>query len=265
MVLLAVRITLEVNQMLNEDTKRKLYELRLNGMADALAFQEQDKEYRTMNFMDRMTLLIDAEYSRQKSAKLDRLIKAANFSNRQAALEDIEYHPDRKLDKELILRLKSGSYLNEHHNLILMGASGNGKTWLANAFGIEACRQGHKVRYIRLPELIDALTIAKNEADGSFRKILNRYKKVDLLILDEWLLTSLSLEQATFLLELIEARLQTSSTIFCSQFSPEGWHEKLGNPQIADAILDRIVHDSYSILIDGRVSMRERHSLVNES
>ena len=225
--------------------------------------QMTNKDYQSMSFEDRFNLMVDLEYSRRKNNKLQRLIKAANFRNSTASIEDIEYHTDRNLDKNLILKLASGIYLEDHHNLILMGASGNGKTYIANAFGMQACRQHYNVKYIRLPELLDELTISKNQADGSFRKIINKYKKVQLLIIDEWLLTDLSLENSTFLLEIIESRLKTASTIFCSQFHPEGWHAKLGNPQIADAILDRIIHDSYQILVDGKVSMRERHGIHN--
>ena len=249
--------------MLNEQTSAKLAELKLSGMLESYHEQMTNKDYQSMSFEDRFNLMVDLEYSRRKNNKLQRLIKAANFRNSTASIEDIEYHTDRNLDKNLILKLASGIYLEDPHNLILMGASGNGKTYIANAFGMQACRQHYNVKYIRLPELLDELTISKNQADGSFRKIINKYKKVQLLIIDEWLLTDLSLENSTFLLEIIESRLKTASTIFCSQFHPEGWHAKLGNPQIADAILDRIIHDSYQILVDGKVSMRERHGIHN--
>ncbi len=246
---------------MNEQTLTKLHEMKLSRMADAYKEQSMNKEFQKMSFEERFSLLIDLEYSRRKSNKLQRLIKTATFLNSNACIEDLEYHEDRRLDKSLILKLASGSYIHDSHNIILKGPTGSGKTFLATAFGVSACRQFYNVKYIRLPELLDELSLAKLAADGSYRKLIKKYTKVDLLILDEWLLTDLSTDEAAILLENTESRHKAASTIFCSQIDPSGWHIKLGNETIAEAILDRIIHDSYQILIDGDISMRERHGL----
>jgi DNA replication protein DnaC len=176
----------------------------------------------------------------------------------QASIEDVEYHKDRNLDRSEILRLSSCGYIRDNHNLIIMGATGSGKSWLACAFSIAACRKFYPVKYVRLPELLDELIVSRGE--GLFQKVIKKYKQIKLLILDEWLLTPLKEQESRDLLEIIEARYQQASTIYCSQFKPGGWHEKIGQNTLADAILDRIIHDSYHILIEGKMSMRERKS-----
>ncbi|MBY0595223.1 IS21-like element helper ATPase IstB [Bacillus bingmayongensis] len=245
--------------MTNESTLSKLNNMRMSAMAESYREQLRNSDYQELSFEERFGLLVDLEWSRRQNNKLERLVKSASLRNSRASIEDIEYHPDRKLDKAQILRLASGKYIEEHHNIILKGASGNGKTYLACAFGMAACRQFYKVKYIRLPDLLDELAVARGE--GVFRKVMDQYKKVNLLILDEWLLTPLKNNEARDLLEIIESRYRNGSTIFCSQFDPKGWHGKIGEDILADAIVDRIVHDSYSILIDGKMSMRERHGI----
>jgi len=135
---------------------------------------------------------------------------------------------------------------------------------MACALGVSACRQQYKVKYVRLPELLDELHLAKLAADGSYRRLIKKYTKTDVLILDEWLLTDLSKDEANILLEITEARHKTASTLYCSQIDPSGWHLNWGNGTMAEAILDRIVHDSYQLLLDGDISMRERHGLSRD-
>lgn len=245
--------------MINATTLNKLYEMRLSAMAEAFQYQLKEAKYQELSFEERVGIMVDSEWARRKNNRLLRLIKKAEFRYPQASIEDIEYHADRKLDKAQILRLASCTYIAEKRNIIVMGASGNGKSYIACAFGMAACRHYYSVKYIRLPDLLDELAVARGE--GIYKNVMKHYKKVSLLILDEWLLTPLNDTQAMDLLEIVETRHQNASTIFCTQFAPGGWHEKIGEATLADAILDRIVHDSYTILIDGKVSMRERNGI----
>lgn len=156
----------------------------------------------------------------RQNNKLERLIKDAGFRTTAPSISNIDYQPDLQLDQAVITKLAIGTYIKAHHNILIVGASGNGKALLATALGIAACRQFYKVRYVCLPELLDDLLVEKNEVNGDFKKILVKYGKYDLLIIDEWLLTGVSQEQATFILELMERRAGQRATIFCSQFGP---------------------------------------------
>ena len=252
--------------MINQITINKLIEMRLTALADAFRNQMNDPKMKEVPFDDRLGMLVDIEYTSRKNNRLRRLIRNAEFEQSDASIMDINYAAGRKLNKSLIQRLATCEYIAEHRNIFITGATGGGKSYLACAFGMEACKQYYTVKYIRLPDLLLDLELARSE--GSYKRVMEKYTKPVLLILDEWLLLKLSEPESKDIFELLHKRRKKSSTIFCSQFRQEGWYEQLGgdNSTIADAILDRIVHDAYKINIESidpskDISMRELYGL----
>jgi len=246
--------------MLNQETIQKLREMKMSVFAEELNSQFKTRSFDSMSFEDRIGLLVDSEYMRRKNNKIKSLKKKSGLDVLNACVEDIEYHSDRELDKNLITKLSTCNYINDQHNIILMGATGSGKSWIANALGNQACRKEYTVKYFRLPDLLVELEMAR--LVHSYQDFIKKILKVDLLILDEWLLVTLNEIQTRDLLEIIDIRQRNGAIVFCSQFPIEEWHIKLNQETIADAILDRIVHNSYQITIAGNDSMRKRKSLI---
>jgi DNA replication protein DnaC len=251
-----------VAAVINQSTLEILKEMRLGTMAATFDDQLKNPElYRDLCFEERLGLLVDAEWAKRQSNKLQRHISNARFAEPYASIEAIEYHPDRKLDKSEMIRLSTCKFIDEKHHIILESASGNGKTFISCAIGNAACRKLKTARYIRMPELLDELKLAKG--CGTFKKTVKDFTKVELLIIDEWLLRCLSSQEVHDLLEVIESR-RNRSTIFCTQYSSKGWYARLGTEDdspVVEAILDRVLHNAYEIRIEGDLSMRERHGL----
>ena len=215
--------------MLTENTVSKLHEMKLSVMAQSFREQMTNHEFVGLSFEDRFSLLVDSEWASRKSNRLNRLIRSAEYSIPGASVENIEYSPSRNLDKALISRLSSCVYVLEANNVIILGATGVGKTYLASALGMAANRSFYAVRYIRLPDLLAELAISRG--DGTYRKVMKKYKQIKLLILDEYLLFPLKESETRDLLEIVEARHKVASTIFCHSLPSPGGMPRSASPR----------------------------------
>ena len=235
-------------------------------MAEAFITQRDDPKMKDVPFEDRLGMLVDIEYASRKSNSLKRLIRNAGFDQPEAYIGDIDYTSGRKLNRELINRLATCEYITEYRNIFITGATGSGKTYMACALGMEACKQRYKTKYVRLPDLLMELEEARS--NGTYVKVQKKYANPLVLIIDEWLLMKPTETEQHDILELLHRRRKKSSTIFCSQYDDAGWYDQLGGDSspLAEAILDRIKYDAYKINIipvnpETYRSMREVYGL----
>jgi len=245
--------------MLMHPTLDKIERLRLFGMAKSLREQLQNQQAHALNFEERLGLLIDREMSERENKRLATRLKTAKLRI-SAAVEDIDFRQPRGLDKSLVLSLSSNQWITEHHNLLIIGPTGVGKSYLACALSNKACRDGHHVVYQRLPRLLEDLALSHH--DGRYRKLMKSLLRADLLVLDDFGLAPLTAEQQRDLLEIIEDRYDRRSTLVTSQLPVKHWNDILADPTLADAIMDRLVHNGYKIELKGE-SMRKSKSKIN--
>ena len=239
--------------MLTNQTIDRLQQMKLTGMARAMADQMDKTDFNDYSFEERLGLLVEYEWTHRQNKRLAILLKQAKL-RLDACVEDINYVHPRGLDRGLMKSLATCQWLNDHHNVIITGPTGIGKTFIACALANAACRLAFTARYYRLPRLLQDMALAR--ADGTYPRVLSRLAKTDLLILDEWGIASFNDMQGRDLLELVDDRHQFHSTIIVGQIPMEHWHQLLPDPTVADAIMDRVVHNAYKIKLDGD-SMRK--------
>jgi DNA replication protein DnaC len=235
--------------MLKQPTLEQLTELRLHALAHAWQAQHEDPTIHDLGFDERMALLVEAEWMDRHNKRLARLLRAAKLRIAGACLEDLEYAKDRKLDRALLRQLATGRWIEAHQNVVITGATGVGKTWIACALAQQACRLGHRVLYRRAPRLFDELTLAR--ADGTYPKLLAHFARTEVIVIDDWGLAAVKEAERRDLLEIMEDRHGLRSTIWTSQLPVAKWHDHLGDPTIADALCDRLLHNAHRIVLQG--------------
>jgi DNA replication protein DnaC len=248
--------------MLREPTLEKLYAMKLNGMAQAFKDQLLHSTVNDLSFDERFSLLVDHQWSWQEERKMKRLLHHARLKI-NACIEDIDFKAPRGIDKSVILRLASCEWIRNAHNIIITGPTGVGKTYLACAFAHKACRMGFSSLYIRLSRLFQDLTIARG--DGSYPSIMKKLTKAKVLIIDDLGITPMSATERRDLLEVVEDRHGLSSTVVVTQLPIDRWHENIKEATIADAILDRLVHNAHKINLKGDSMRKLRSSLTKNS
>jgi DNA replication protein DnaC len=247
--------------MLIHPTREKLQALKLTGMLKALDEQNGSPEMQALSFEERLGLLVDRELLERDNRRLKTRLRAARL-RQTATLEDVDYRHPRGLDRGWLTEISTCRWVHEHLNILLCGPTGVGKTWLACALAHQACREGYRTLYHRLPRLLQDLTLAR--ADGRYGKVLRELAKTDVLVLDDWGLAKLTDEHRRDLLEILDDRHGRSSTLITSQFPVDRWHEIIGDPTLADAILDRLVHSAYRLYLTGD-SMRKKRDLLTST
>ena len=244
--------------MLNQQTLDKLYVMKLLGMADGFKEQLQQSSFQDLSFDQRFGMLVDDQWTWKENKRLKRLLKEAKLKL-PASVEDIDYKTPRGIDKSVILSLASCAWVRKHQNVIIIGPTGAGKSYLSCALAHTSCREGLSAFYVRTPTLCYTLSMAR--ADGSYARVLTRLARTALLVLDDFALAPLTDPERRDLLEVIEDRHGTGATIIASQLPVEHWHEMIGDPTIADALLDRLVHNAHRITLKGESMRKKKRSI----
>jgi DNA replication protein DnaC len=245
-----------------QPTLEKLYSMKLMGMADAIRHQMESPEISQLSFEERLAMLVDQQWDWRQNKALTRRVKNAHFKL-AASVEDIDYRHPRRLDRPLIRSLSACEWVTQHHNLIITGPCGVGKSFLACALAQKAVRDGFAALYTRAPRLLHDLEVAR--VDGSLLSLLDRIARIDVLIVDDWAMAPLSDPQRRDFLEICDDRYATRSTILTSQVPITHWHDQIGDPTIADSILDRLVHNAHRIELDGASIRKSKNGKLSDT